>query len=603
MLAYQRAIELDPNFVPGHNGLGNALSDQGKLEEAIVAYQRAIEIDPSNAMLHSNLGYTLYEQGKLPEAIESHQRAIELDPNYVLAYSNLGLALKDQGKLEEAIFAYQRALEVDPDFVWAYNGLGNILKDQGKLEDAIESYQQALRLPDSPGFPNSAHTLTHNNLGIALRDQGKLEEAIAAYQRAIEIKPDYADPYNNLGNALRDQGKIEEAIAAYQRAIELDPDHALAHNGLGNALRDQGKIEEAIIAYRRAIELDPDWGNPYINLGVTLSDQGNLTEAIIAYQKALELPDDPTTTPASSHVLAHGNLGYAFQQQGNLEAAINQYHKALALDPDDPFAQTKLQEAEHLLILQRNPSPTINEIFPTPEEDPTFIYRRSVVYIIAHLNTGPNITPNNGTGWVVQVTPNQLLILTNRHVVSDDYRNLSDNIEIEFFSTLPLDQRLRRTARILQITRFEDSLDLALLEVNDPPDNIQPLKLSSSPIPVGSPVEIIGHPRTGHPWSMIGGRIANNLDNQLQLSASLAYGASGSPVLNPETREVVGLVNNVDTLLNTNQPHGVREGDTSDVTGSFGYAHPTPLIIQQLQRWGIRPQPQPQNSQPTPPLP
>src|SRR5205085_3074808 len=38
-----------------HNNLGNALKDQGKLEEAIDEYQAALEIDPSYIAAESNL--------------------------------------------------------------------------------------------------------------------------------------------------------------------------------------------------------------------------------------------------------------------------------------------------------------------------------------------------------------------------------------------------------------------------------------------------------------------------------------------------------------------------------------------------------------------
>ena len=49
------------------------------------------------------MGNALKDQGKLDEAIEAYNKALSLKPDYAEAYNNMGNALKEQGKLEEAI--------------------------------------------------------------------------------------------------------------------------------------------------------------------------------------------------------------------------------------------------------------------------------------------------------------------------------------------------------------------------------------------------------------------------------------------------------------------------------------------------------------------
>ena len=56
------------------------------------------------------MGNALKDQGKLEEAIEAYNKALAIKPDYAEAYNNMGIALKDQGKLEEAIEAYNKAL-------------------------------------------------------------------------------------------------------------------------------------------------------------------------------------------------------------------------------------------------------------------------------------------------------------------------------------------------------------------------------------------------------------------------------------------------------------------------------------------------------------
>ena len=51
-------MELKPDYAEAHINLGNALKDQGKLEEAIACWRRGLELKPHHAEMHSNLVYS-----------------------------------------------------------------------------------------------------------------------------------------------------------------------------------------------------------------------------------------------------------------------------------------------------------------------------------------------------------------------------------------------------------------------------------------------------------------------------------------------------------------------------------------------------------------
>ena len=188
------------------------------------------------------MGDALKDQGKLEESVEAYNKALAIKPDYVEAYNNLGNTLKDQGKLEESVEVYNKALAIKPDYVEAYNNMGNALNEQGKLEEAIEAYNKALLI--KPDYADA-----YNNMGNALKEQGKLEQAIEAYKKALAIKPDSAKVYNNLGNVFADQGKLEEAIEAYNKALVINPDYADAHNGLGFVLLKSGELKRGLGEY------------------------------------------------------------------------------------------------------------------------------------------------------------------------------------------------------------------------------------------------------------------------------------------------------------------------------------------------------------------
>ena len=274
-----------PNSITLLNIQGVANIGLGQFAAAVGAFKKVLVIKPGNAGAYYNMGNALKEQGKLEEAIEGYNKALAFKPDYADVYNNMGITLKKQGKLREAIEAYNKALAIKPDYADAYNNMGNALQEQGALKEAIEAYYNALAI--KPDYADA-----YNNIGLALRGQGNLEEAMEAYSKALNLRPDYADASYNMGITLQEQGKRYEAIEAYDKALAVKPDHANAFLNMGISLKELGKLEEAIEAFNKTLAIRPDYADAYLNIGITLKEQGNLEEAIEAYNKALAIKPD-----------------------------------------------------------------------------------------------------------------------------------------------------------------------------------------------------------------------------------------------------------------------------------------------------------------------
>jgi len=195
-----------------------------------------------------NLGNALSKQGRISEAIESYERALQLDPTYSVGYYALGNTLAQQGKLEEATHYLQKAVILDPDLVEAYSNLGQVLFRQGKLENATQQFRKALELRPTSGE-------IHFNLGNALISQGRTKEAVKYFQEAIKIKPDFVDAYHNLGRVMAFQGQLDTAIELFRRALRIQPNFSAAHQSLAQALAEQGKMDEAKKHQREALRI------------------------------------------------------------------------------------------------------------------------------------------------------------------------------------------------------------------------------------------------------------------------------------------------------------------------------------------------------------
>jgi serine/threonine-protein kinase len=92
---------------------GNALRDQGKLDEAIVAFREAIRpYTYSNARAYSALVRALKAQGKLDEAVAAYREAIRLKPDNAETYFHLGGLLQAQDDFAGALALYRKGHEL-----------------------------------------------------------------------------------------------------------------------------------------------------------------------------------------------------------------------------------------------------------------------------------------------------------------------------------------------------------------------------------------------------------------------------------------------------------------------------------------------------------
>ena len=90
--------------------------DQATYGEAVEAYQKALEVDPQYADAHCNLGSVYFNQNRREPARESFARALEIEPGHVEANLNLGAVFEEEGRDEAALRHYRAALETNPHY-------------------------------------------------------------------------------------------------------------------------------------------------------------------------------------------------------------------------------------------------------------------------------------------------------------------------------------------------------------------------------------------------------------------------------------------------------------------------------------------------------
>ncbi|MEC4983368.1 MAG: tetratricopeptide repeat protein [Oscillatoria sp. PMC 1068.18] len=326
ILAFDRAIALNPKLYQAWYAKGLTLRFQKRYREAVIAFEQAITQSQENfAPAWRGKGQALIGLGANREALESLEAAIAISPDDFALHALRGEVLQELEANQQAISAYTQAIKIKPH-PWVYYNRGTVYSREGNNQAAIADFNRALDLK-----PNYAAAF--NNRGNAHFEIGDEDEAIADYSQAVKLESNYTAAYYNRGNAYFNLENYQSAIADYSQAIELAPNLALAYLSRGAAFTERKEYQKAIADYTKVIQLDPsdaDLAKAYYNRGVTNYEMGHSRAAIADYSQAVEL--------MPNYIEAYNNRGNARRVIGDQIGAIADYTKAIQLQPQDAFA-------------------------------------------------------------------------------------------------------------------------------------------------------------------------------------------------------------------------------------------------------------------------
>jgi tetratricopeptide (TPR) repeat protein len=116
----QRALTVRPDSADTHRQLGLVLAHQGKKEDALREFVKANPNDFDNRV---RLGELLTRQAKLSEAILQLNEALRLKPDNADVHNNLGLLLLMTNQPEKSLPHFSAALRLKPDLAVAQDNL------------------------------------------------------------------------------------------------------------------------------------------------------------------------------------------------------------------------------------------------------------------------------------------------------------------------------------------------------------------------------------------------------------------------------------------------------------------------------------------------
>jgi len=150
LAAWRQAVIADPKDDWSRAGLGLALLDAGRDDEARQAFEEALKLNGQNWVALFQLGL-LVEDTDPTRAVGLLDRAAGYAPRTSKAGPLVaeGDLLMDAGDPEGAKSAYRRAIADVPFLFDAHFGLGRALEALGDEEGALKEYREAARFDPS----------------------------------------------------------------------------------------------------------------------------------------------------------------------------------------------------------------------------------------------------------------------------------------------------------------------------------------------------------------------------------------------------------------------------------------------------------------------
>lgn len=150
----EATAQANPDSSQAQFELGNAYVEAGQWEQAQAAYQKAIELDPNYQAAYANLGVVYYQLGKLDLAALQYQKALELKPNDGEVAYNLGALYvqqallngnpPNQDLLNKAVVQLNHSIELNPKLAEPYFSLGVAYHALNQKTEAIQAFETFL---------------------------------------------------------------------------------------------------------------------------------------------------------------------------------------------------------------------------------------------------------------------------------------------------------------------------------------------------------------------------------------------------------------------------------------------------------------------------
>lgn len=314
--------------------LGELLDSQmGQTDQAITYFQRALEVDPHFIPAIENLERIYAQRGQNRELVDVLARKVPAltEPEDIATTKlRIGALYEQTQETERAAQTYREVVEILPSSLQGLRGLARVYEALEQWPELVQALESQLEVV----------TTERDRIDILMQLAYIHEEhfrkpdvAAQRLEQALEIDPNHEDAYVALERCYRKLRQWNDLINAYERHSGATHDRKSKielFGAIAQVYADEiNDVQQAIDAYRNIVDLD-DTNLPALEALAKLYDKVNDASQAIDYMtRVAELTQD-----TKQRVEAFYKIGKALDEKlGDRVSAQDRYEMALDLDP------------------------------------------------------------------------------------------------------------------------------------------------------------------------------------------------------------------------------------------------------------------------------
>jgi serine/threonine-protein kinase len=233
LAAFQKAIEVQPDYFKNYQDLCSLDSEQANYVEAVRQCWQVAQLAPDLSDAHLALAIAYYNLEEYTKCESELDIALRLDPASSKALQSRAVELFYRNRLDEAIPWFRRAIEAGPATITLYLDSGISLELTGHTSEAREKYRQGVALADkeleknpADGFVKSALALLCARLGQRDRAESEAGQARRFAAGSVEIAKLLVRTYEVLGRRTDALELIQNMPGDALKLLNTSPDLA-----------------------------------------------------------------------------------------------------------------------------------------------------------------------------------------------------------------------------------------------------------------------------------------------------------------------------------------------------------------------------------------
>jgi serine/threonine protein kinase/tetratricopeptide (TPR) repeat protein len=335
--AYERLVELYPNFSAARNNLAAGYMTVGRYQEALGLLEALADERDDFQGVYGNLANVYGYLGDLDKARETLDLAVAYFPENGTSHRNLGHFLVRVGDFEAAQQELARAAALSPGDPIVTGATSELHIQRGEFSEAEEAAEGLVALP----IPAAVAWGTQLE-AVALLSRGKLGEATASFERLVDAIPSgafKAMAQTQLASLALEQGDPERGLLLAEEALEEAGEFEVYLSARFWAALAKQRLErerEATSDMADLVDRLADLPGRLIRVeehlypGLLDLERGRMGPAVAALREAeqqLAAHADVYGPDRSFHAPVWFALGSALLASGDEEAALERFHR------------------------------------------------------------------------------------------------------------------------------------------------------------------------------------------------------------------------------------------------------------------------------------